>query len=286
MSDSTPLARLLKQLDLQRLDRDLFLGDSGRGRSRLFGGLVAGQSVVAAARTVDRGEVHSLHAYFLRPGRHEVPIRYVVDRIRDGRSFTTRRVVAHQAGEAIFSLEASFAALEEGVSHQDPMPAAPPPSGLPEWDLVRSDRHTDAAGWSRNFPIEILACDPEAARRTGLQPAQRQVWMRPRGEMPEDPTLHAAVITFASDRGALSTATKAHGLDRAGTMSASLDHSLWFHRSPRWHGWLLYTTQSNVAEHARALISGTMYTEDGRLMVTMVQEGLMRTQTPDARRQT
>ncbi len=128
-----PLARLLRCLDLEALDRDLFLGQPVEGTGRLFGGLVASQSVIAAGRTVDPPRhLHSLHGYFLRPGRHDAPIRFVVDRIRDGRSFTTRRVKAHQAGEAIFNLSASFAVAEDGISHQGPMPEAPGPDGLPD----------------------------------------------------------------------------------------------------------------------------------------------------------
>lgn len=276
-----PLDRLLEQLDLQRLDRDLFVGDPGRGGPRLFGGLVAAQSLIAASRTVDSGEVHSLHAYFLRPGRYSVPITFVVDRIRDGKTFTTRRVVAHQQGEAIFSLEASYACPEEGVSFQDPIPAAPPPEGLPEWDLVRSDRHEDAERWAKRFPIEILACDASSAANPELHGPRRQVWMRPRGTVPEDPAIHAALMTFASDRGMLSTVTRAAGMARSTTMSASLDHSIWFHREARWNDWILYTTASPSAHHARALIHGTMYRRDGLLLASTAQEGLVRTSRLD-----
>ena len=134
---SGPLERLLELLELDRLDRDLFLGQPGRGEGRLFGGMVAAQSVIAAGRTVEPAVLHSMHGYFLRPGSHQAPIRFVVDRIRDGRTFTTRSVVAHQGGEAIFSLSASFARSEEGISHQDPMPEAPAPETLPDWEDVR-----------------------------------------------------------------------------------------------------------------------------------------------------
>ncbi len=267
-----PLDRLLRRLDLQQLDRDLFLGDPGRGPARLFGGFVAAQSLVAAARTVEQGEVHSLHSYFLRPGQHGVPIQYVVHRIRDGRSFTTRRVVAHQQGEAIFSLEASYVAAEDGISHQDPMPEVPGPEGLPDWEVIR----TDAPPLRRPGPIEIRACNPEAMLSAEKQAPFRQVWVRPRGELPEDPTIHAALITFASDRGMLSTVERSHGIARNRTASASLDHAIWFHRPPRWSGWMLYTTASHAAHNARALIFGTMYAQDGTLMASVAQEGLVR----------
>ncbi|MGE5597719.1 MAG: acyl-CoA thioesterase, partial [Hyphomicrobiales bacterium] len=166
----TALAKLLRRPDLQQLDRDLFLGDPGRGSGRLFGGLVAAQSVVAAARTVEEGDIHSLHAYFIRPGQHGVPIQFAVHRIRDGRTYTTRRVVAHQQGEGIFSLEASFTRHEEGISHQDPMPEVPPPDGLPDWDRIRSDRHDEPGRGEKESPIEIRACDPAAASSPAPQP--------------------------------------------------------------------------------------------------------------------
>ena len=163
-----PLDRLLQQLELDQLDRDLFLGDAGQGRqghTRLFGGLVAAQSVVAAYRTVvDAGVMHSLHAYFLRPGRYDVPIRYVVYRIRDGRTFTTRDVVAYQSGEAIFNLSCSFARPEEGLSHAEPAPDVPGPDGLPEWTFggrpTRPEEGEMMARFMRDSPVEVRAIDP------------------------------------------------------------------------------------------------------------------------------
>lgn len=275
---TTPLEKLLTRLDPERLDRDIFLGDSGRGEGRLFGGFVAAQSLVAAARTLEpsQGDIHSLHAYFIRGGRHNVPIHYTVDRIRDGRTFATRRVVAHQSGEGIFCLDASFTREEEGISHQEPMPAAPPPEGLPNWDLIRADRNWDPERWARWSPIEILACDPEQARSLEPGPATRQVWIRPRGELPEDSVLHAALITWASDRGLVSTAQRAHGIPWNKAASASLDHAIWFHRKPHWDGWMLYSAWSNAAHSGRALIHGTMYAQDGTLMASVAQEGLVR----------
>jgi acyl-CoA thioesterase II len=272
------LPRFLKQLELDRLDRDLFLGDSGRGEGRLFGGLVAAQSVMAAHRTVEEGSLHSLHAYFLRPGRHGVPIRYVVYRIRDGRTFTTRDVVAYQAGEAIFNLSSSFAKPEDGIAYAEPPPDAPPPEGLPDWEFVRLLPEEEQKGWARRWrdsPIEIKACDPPADVATGTMPSRR-VWMRVRGALPEDPAYHAAVIAYASDRGLIATARRPHGIERNRNASASLDHAMWFHHPPRFDDWLLYTSESPIAQNARALIFGQMYRRDGVRVVSVAQEGLIR----------
>jgi acyl-CoA thioesterase-2 len=212
-----PLAGLLRRLDLEPLDRDLYLGGTGGGQGRLFGGLVAAQSVVAAGRTVAEGALHSLHAYFLRPGRHRVPIRFVVDRIRDGRTFTTRRVVAHQGGEAIFNLAASFARPESGISHQDAMPDAPAPDGLEDWEDVRARTLGSPAQRRPDGPVEIRVCDPDDPDPAVKQTPYKRIWMRPRGPLPEDPLVHAAVLVYASDRTLLSTAARPHGLSPCGS---------------------------------------------------------------------
>jgi acyl-CoA thioesterase-2 len=271
------MAHFLRQLELDRLDRDLFLGDPGKGEGRLFGGLVAAQSVMAAHRTVEDGAMHSLHAYFLRPGRHGVPIRYVVQRIRDGRTFTTRDVVAYQAGEAIFNLSCSFARPEEGLAYAEPAADAPPPEGLPDWEFARLLPEEDRKGWAkhrRNNPIEMRACDPYDAGTQAVP--RRRVWMRARGELPEDPAMHAALIAYASDSGLIATARRPHGSALGRNASASLDHAMWFHHQPRFDDWLLYTTDSPVAQSARALIFGQMYRRDGARAVSVVQEGLIR----------
>jgi len=273
-----PLERLLRQLDLERMDRDLFLGDPGPGEFRLFGGLVAAQSVMAAYRTVEEGgAMHSLHAYFLRPGKYAVPIRYVVYRIRDGRSFTTRDVVAYQSGEAIFGLSCSFVKPQDGISHQEPAPELPGPEGLPEWEFMRVD-NTEANAmmkrWRRENPIEVLAVD-----RDGPPPGdtpRRRVWMRVRGTLPDDPAVHAALMAYASDSGLIATARQPHGIPRGGMNSASLDHSIWFHRTPRFDSWLLYTSESPVAHEARALILAQMYDQSGVRVASVAQEGLIR----------
>jgi acyl-CoA thioesterase-2 len=273
----TPLDRLLAQLELDRLDRDLFLGDPGKGESRLFGGLVAAQSVVAAYNTVDEGEIHSLHAYFLRPGRYGVPIRYVVYRIRDGRTFTTRDVVAHQGGEAIFNLSCSFTKPEEGISHAEPPPDLPGPDGLPEWEFARPDRHEDREmirRWERQSAVEVRTVDPDGPPAGDIP--RRRVWMRVKGALPDEPVLHAALMAYASDRGLIATARMPHGMQRGNWSGASLDHAIWFHRPPRFDDWLLFTSESPVAHAARALIFGQIYRPDGTRVASVVQEGLIR----------
>jgi len=296
-----PLARLLRRLDLERLDRDLFLGDPGPGEWRLFGGLVAAQSVIAAYRTVEEGAMHSLHAYFLRPGKHNVPIRYAVYRIRDGRTFTTRDVVAYQSGEAIFNLSCSFAKGEEGITHQEPMPGVPGPEGLPDWEFARPDRREELEQMRRHLredAVEMRAIDAwpdgeqpsnhDDPRGRGEQGAaagptpRRRVWVRVRGTLPEDPAVHAAMMAYASDRGLIATARFRHSIPRDMRSSASLDHAVWFHRPPRFDDWLLFTSESPVAHAARALIFGQMYRADGTRVASIVQEGLIRTAPPPA----
>jgi acyl-CoA thioesterase-2 len=267
--------RLLRCLELEPLDRDHFLGNPGPGEGRLFGGMVAGQSVVAAGLTVERGLLHSLHAYFLRPGGHDSPIRFVVDRIRDGRTFTTRRVVAHQGGEAIFNLAASFAIPEEGISHQDEMPEAPPPEECEDWEAARA-RALNMPWRSHSQAVELRMCDPGDFEPEKGAPATRKMWMRPRGAMPDDPLQHAAVLAYASDRSLLSTAGRPHGLVPGQMKGASLDHSMWLHRPPRFDDWILYVAESPVAHAARGLIHGAMYSRDGVRVASVAQEGLIR----------
>jgi acyl-CoA thioesterase-2 len=276
---SGPLASLLRLLDLEALDRDLWLGSPGRGQGRLFGGLVAAQSLIAAARTTPaEAGVHSLHGYFLRPGTHAAPIRFVVDRIRDGRTFTTRRVVAHQRGEAIFNLDASFALPEQGISHQDAMPEAPDPEGLPDWEQVRAEALGDPGQRRPPGPVELRICDREPRADGESLPARKRVWLRAAGELPDDPRLHAALLVYASDRTLLSTAARPHGIPWGRRRAASLDHAMWFHRPPRFDGWILYAIESPVAHAARGLVFGAMYRpQDGARVATVVQEGVIRT---------
>ena len=282
---STPqLDRLLEQFDLDEIDQDTFTGAPGEGWRRLYGGHVAAQAVIAAYRTVEEGAIHSLHAYFVRPGRNEVPIRYVVHRIRDGRSFTTRDVVAYQEDEAIFNLSCSFAKPEEGFSRSQPPPDVPGPEDLPRWQFPyprRPGAENPVADFERQSAIELRGVDA-VAPPPGDMP-RRRVWMRVRGTPPEDPALHAALITYASDRGFIFTALASKEIQQAmrnanpgNWTSASLDHSIWFHEPPRFDGWLLYTSESPVSHAARALILGQIYRQDGSQVASVVQEALLR----------
>ncbi|HUI28218.1 MAG TPA: acyl-CoA thioesterase domain-containing protein [Candidatus Kryptonia bacterium] len=273
----TPLSRLLHRLDLEQLDHDLFIGRSGQGEGALFGGMVAAQAAIAAGRTVSDRHLHSLHGYFLRPGKHRVPIRFVVDRIRDGRTFATRSVVAHQSGEAIFNLSASFTKPEPGLSHQDSMPAdAPPPDALLDWEDLRAQLLGDPSRRRPDGPVEVRVCDPDSPDPHVKLPARRRVWMRPRGRLPEEPLIHAAMLVFASDRTLLRTAGRPHGLTWKLRMGASLDHTVWLHHAPRFDDWILFDCISPVAHAARALILAAMYRRDGTRVASVAQEGLLR----------
>jgi len=271
--DPEGMSEFVAQLDLETLDVDLFMGDPGPGSGHLFGGLVAAQSVIAAGRTLrDPRQLHSLHGYFLRPGRHDVPIRFTVDRIRDGRSFTTRRVKAHQAGEAIFNLSASFATPEEGISHQDPMPEAPGPAGLPEWEEVRAEAIGDPTARRVDGGVEVRVCDLPGADRI----ARQRNWVRVRGALPDDRLVHTAALVYASDRTLLSTAARPHDLPWNQRMGASLDHAVWIHRPVHFDDWLLYVAESPVAHAARGLIFGGLFTRDGTRIASVAQEALIR----------
>jgi len=276
----TPADRLSRRIALEQLDRDLYLGDPGPGEGRLFGGLVAAQSVMAACSTLptpDESQLHSLHAYFLRPGRYARPIRLVVDRIRDGRTYTTRRVVAHQNGEAIFSLAASFTRPEVGLSHQAPMPSAPGPEGLPLWQTLRAQARGEEPEPDRG-PVEVRVCDPLEFEPGARHERRRMVWLRMRGKLADDPALHTAALAYASDRTLLSTALRPANIVPGATSyrAASLDHAMWFHHPPRFDDWVLYCSESPIAHAARGLILGSMFTPNGVQIASVVQEGLIR----------
>jgi acyl-CoA thioesterase-2 len=276
-----PVAELLRNLDLEPLDADLFLGDPGRGEGRLFGGMVAAQAVIAAGRSVEPGRrLHSLHSYFLRPGRHDVPLRFVVRRIRDGKTFTTRHVTAHQAGEAIFDLSASFTRVEAGLAHQDPMPESPGPEGLPDWEEERARVLGDPRARRLDTPIEVRLCDGPLMESAEKRPAAQRNWMRVRGRLPEDPLVHTAMLVYATDRTLLGTGARPHGLPWGKRMAASLDHAVWIHRDPKLDGWLLYTSQSPIMQDGRAMIFGAIYTPNGERVASVAQEGIIRVIRP------
>jgi acyl-CoA thioesterase-2 len=273
---------LVKLLDIEPIEVNIFRGVSpDEHRQRVFGGQVAAQSLMAAGRTVSRGRVHSLHAYFLRPGDPTVPILYEVDRIRDGRSFTTRRVVAIQHGQAIFNMATSFHVEEEGpLEHQFPMPQVPDPETLPTLrERLEPYRDRLAEWFARPHPIDQrhIGRLPWAAEEPGDEPVQR-LWIRADGQLPDDPLLHACIVTYASDMSLFDTMLAPHTVrwDDADFMGASLDHCMWFHRPFRADEWLLYDMDSPTAFGARGLARGFLFTRDGRLAVSMVQEGLMR----------
>jgi acyl-CoA thioesterase II len=277
----TALDDLVRLLDLEAIEVNIFRGVSpDESRQRVFGGQVAGQALVAAARTVEHGLVHSLHAYFLRPGDPTVPILYEVDRIRDGRSFTTRRVVAIQHGKAIFNLQASFAREEAGLDHQLPMPAdVPAPESLPDFTTRMAPYRELLGDWyERPRPIDTryVMADP-IARRNAQEPRQA-VWMRADGRLPNDPVLHACIVTYASDMTLLDTTLLPHGISwhENKVQMASLDHAMWFHRSFRADEWLLYDQVTPTTSGSRGLAYGGLWTEHGDLAVTVVQEGLIR----------
>jgi acyl-CoA thioesterase II len=280
------LDQLISILDLEPLEVNLFRGRTPKeDRVRVFGGQVAGQALVAAGRTVEEGlVVHSLHSYFLRPGDPSVPIVYEVDRLRDGKSFTTRRVVAIQHGQAIFILSASLQRPEEGVEHQLEMPEAPDPETLPTF-RERVEPYLDKVPpelkrWlQRERPIDVRYPNPPDYLHPEKRPPRQLVWIRADGRLPDGPLfLHQCVVAYASDMTLIDTATLPHAIawfDMSYQM-ASLDHAMWFHRPMRADDWLLYVQESPTATGARGFTTGRLYSRDGRLVVSVAQEGLIR----------
>ncbi len=278
-----PVDELLDVLDLERIEVDVFRGRSPREeRQRVFGGQVAGQALVAAGRTVSSDRpVHSLHAYFLRPGDPSVPILYEVDRIRDGRSFTTRRVVAIQHGRAIFNLAASFHVGEFSIEHQTPMPPVPDPLTLPTLpERLAPVLDLLPPQWRRPRPIDVRYVDdpPWLASDVGAQPPRVRVWLRTAGALPDEPLLHVCALTYASDMTLLDAVRAPHGPSwgRPTLNIASLDHAMWFHRPFRADQWLLYDQESPVAAGGRGLGRGQIFTREGVLVASVTQEGLFR----------
>ena len=270
---------LVALLDLERLERDLFRGVSPpQSPTRVFGGQVAGQALVAAGRTVDADRaVHSLHAYFVRPGDPRVPIVYDVERVRDGRSFTTRRVRAVQHGEVIFALSASFQLDQAGPAHTDPAPVGvPDPDGLPGLGEWLRDARTFLSGLPR--PLDLRFVEPPfwSPRRGPATDEPVRVWMRADGRLPDHPLLHVCLLTYASDLTLLGSVLARHPLHLGQVGLASLDHAMWFHHAFRADEWLLYACRSPTASGARGLATGRFFTRDGVLVATAVQEGMVR----------
>lgn len=284
------VAAFLDILDLEALEINLFRGRSASpAGGRVFGGQVVAQALVAAHRTVPDDRVaHSLHGYFLLGGDPTVPIIYDVDRIRDGRSFTTRRVVAIQHGRAIFSMSVSYQVEESGFEHQSVMPQVLMPEELPGDEVWRDRllaRYPDSAvrGWMALRPLEIKPTSLDSPYLGGAgQPSRPSIWIRVRGPVPDDLPTHQAVLTYASDLSLLQAALLPHGksvFDRD-MQCASLDHALWFHRRFRADEWLLYVQESPAAFGARGFCRGEFFTRDGTLVASVTQEGLMRPVTP------
>jgi acyl-CoA thioesterase-2 len=278
---STPVQDLIALLDLEAIEVNIFRGAQPRENNpllqRVFGGQVAGQALVAAARTVDPSRhVHSLHAYFLRPGDMTIPILYEVDHIRDGKSFTTRRVVAIQHGRAIFNLQASFQVPETGYEHEAPMPVVTPPEETPT-----IEERLEAAGlqWMMHErPIDVRHVEAPVYLNRENGRSTQHVWIKAREPLPDDPILHTCVVTYASDMTLLDTALLPHGrtFGDTGLQMASLDHAMWFHRPFRADEWLLYSQHTPSASGARGLATGSIFRHDGTLVISVVQEGLIR----------
>jgi|KBSSwiStaDraftv2_1062776.scaffolds.fasta_scaffold962811_1 acyl-CoA thioesterase-2 len=274
MQPPDPLSRLVRGLDLEEIRADVFRARTGASTDRLFGGLLLAQSVMAAGRTVHGRHLHSLHASFLRPGRSRVPLELAVERLRDGRSFGARRITGTQSHDVTIVATASFTTPSHGISHQDPMPDAPDPEGLPDWEDVRAA--TLGAERRNDVAVELRVCDADPASRGEALPAYRRVWIRPRGTLPDDPLIHAAMLVFSTDRTLLRVAARPHGPIWSVRNAASLDHAVWLHDLRKFDDWVLYVCESPVAVGGRALAFGAMYGSDGRRILSVAQEGLLR----------
>ena len=280
-----PLNKIIEILDLEEIEQNHYLATSpNEGWQRVYGGQVIGQALVAASRTVaDDRQAHSLHGYFLRAGDKDRPILYKVDRIRDGKSFTTRRVMAVQHGQAIFTMSISFQVSEDGLSHQFPMPETPGPDSLLGEEEVRAEQ---AKNWPEEFQetfsgssaIELRPVEPlDLMNPQKTEPVQR-CWMRCGETLPDDPRIHQCVLAYLSDWSLLDTATRPHGISflQDNIQVASLDHAMWFHRPFRADEWLLYDQDSPSASGARGFNRGLIYNQAGELVASTTQEGLMR----------
>lgn len=275
------IERLIHLLDVEELDTDLYRGARKQGGvGRVFGGQVIGQALQSAQRSVEGGKIaHSLHAYFMRPGDEDHPIIYRVVRDYEGSSFATRRVIAMQKGRPILNMAASFQRPEEGFHHQDTMPVVPPPEDLPEKDFVPERLHIFL---NRIRPIELRVLNPQTWSGTVTSEPAQHCWMRVGAKLPDDLGIHRAILGYLSDLMLLGTSMIPHGLGQMAErmQTASLDHALWLHEPFRVDEWLLYTTDSPWAGHARGFNRGQIYARDGRLVASVAQEGLIRLREP------
>ena len=282
---SPAVQTMLDVLNIEQLEVNLFRGRSPQDRwQRVFGGQVIGQALVAACRTVDGRPPHSLHCYFLIGGDPKVPIIYEVDRIRDGKSFTTRRVVAIQHGQAIFTLMVSFHDDEPGLEHQAPMPQVPPPEELASREAEMRSKVLPLMPkpvrryYERERPIELRPVETGRYLGQKFEDGRFNVWIRATGKLPDDPQIHQCVLAYASDMSLLDTALVPHGrsLFEKEFMGASLDHALWFHRPFRADDWLLYAQETPNLIGSRGFARGLIYRRDGALVASVAQEGLVR----------
>ncbi len=279
------LDQLYQHLELETIDENLYRSThKNEGWQRVYGGQVLAQALLSATHTVpaDR-QPHSLHAYFLRPGDLQQPIIFQVDRIRDGQSFTTRRIVAIQNGKAILNMATSFQVPEDGYSHQSDMPEVPPPEQCLSRQQM-AERFADSMSpsmlerASRPFAIDLRHTEPENLFSPEVKPAHRSVWFRLNAELPDDYRYHSHLLAYASDMTLLQTCLRPHAqsLFDPKLQIASLDHAMWFHRPFRMDQWLLYVQDSPSASHSRGFNRGNIYTQQGELVVSVAQEGLIR----------
>ena len=284
---SDPLEGMLAALDLTdtgaRTSEDIFTAPSQwMPQGRVFGGQVLAQSALAAIRTVEAGRtIHSMHGFFLRPGDMNLPITFSVDRIHDGRSFSTRRTQAYQHGLPILSMIASFQDADEGLEHQAPMPeGVPEPESLPSAaELLAGIDHPVARVWANGRPFDMRHVEsPIYVSVQGEHVAHQAVWFKTVGQMPDDPDLHRAALAYASDYSILEPVMRRHGIPWAqpGFKAASLDHAMWWHRFGRVDEWMLYVQESPNAIGGRGLALGRIYSRDGRLLASVAQEGMIR----------
>ena len=281
---SETIDQLITTLDLERIEENIYRGHSpDTGWKRVYGGQVIGQALSAATRTVEDRMVHSLHAYFLLGGDPKVPILYEVDRIRDGKSFTTRRVVGIQHGQPIFAMSASFHKAEDGLSHQMPMPDVPGPDDLPGDEELRAkilEKLPEPVRryWERQRPVELRPVDlTRYVTKKPMEPVQH-IWFRATRTLPDDPGLHACALAYASDMTLLDTSLMANGKSvfDMDIQAASLDHAMWFHRPFRFDEWMLYAQDSPSSGGARGFSRGFVYDRSGQLIASIAQEGLIR----------
>lgn len=283
---------LISLLKLERIEENIFRGDSRDiGSPQVFGGQVVGQALSAAQHTVEGRVAHSLHAYFLRRGDMNAPIIYDVDRARDGGSFSNRRVVAIQHGRPILNLAASFQNPEDGLEHEADMPDVPSPDGLKDLTEVAADVLETIPMKLRRFmtgkrPFEFRPVNPLSLDARERLPPQKHVWIRAVDQLPDDLALHQNLLAYVSDFELLATSTLPHGLSltRSNVIMASLDHALWFHRNFRMDEWLLYSMDSPNMTGARGFARGQLFTENGKLVASTSQEGLVRLIDPDRKK--